>query len=548
MPDAPEPSASARRTAVAVWSELEDRTPAHALVEGVDLVVIRWDDRVSVLYGRCLHRGALMSDGHVDGRNLICGVHGWDYRYDSGVSEYDPSEALEKFPAGVDHDADEVWVDADAVARWADAHPQPWDRDAYLGAYQDVHGTPEEPKNAEIRRLASEGIDGIGHHGPIVSMGVPSTELPSWDDLQILTAQLARRPLADDDPVDARVVLGPHAARPLRLDLPIFVSDMSFGALSPEAKVALAAGAAAAGTAICSGEGGMLPEEREANDRYLYEYATGRFGWAMEKAAGAAAFHFKAGQGAKTGTGGHLPGRKVTERIAEVRGLEPGQDAISPSRFDDLVTPDDFRAFGDRVREASGGIPIGFKISAQHIEADLDFCLEAGADYVILDGRGGGTGAAPALFRDHISIPTLAALPRARRHLDARGASGVTLVATGGLRTAPDFVKALALGADAVAIANSAMQAVGCIAMRACASDNCPVGIATQKEHLRARLIVETSAARLRNFLEGSTHLMKVLARACGHASLSDFSVDDLATWKRDAAELTGVSFAGIGR
>lgn len=539
---------SASRQSVARWSELEDREPAYALVEGVDLVVIRWDDQVSVLYGRCLHRGALMSDGHVAGHNLICGVHGWDYRYDTGVSEYDNAEVLQKFTAGIDIGADEVWVDAEEVARWAAEHPQPFDRESYLGLYQDPHGTPEEPRNPEIQRLAREGIEGVGHHGPIVSMGVPPTELPQWHDLQFVTAQLARRPLADGSPVETHVVIGPRAKKPLRLEIPLFVSDMSFGALSMEAKVALARGADRAGSGICSGEGGKLPEEKAESTRYFYEYASGGFGWDLEKVRDVSAFHFKGGQGAKTGTGGHLPGHKVSERIAKVRGLKPGQDAISPSRFEALKTTSDFAEFAAQVREASGGVPIGFKLSAQHIEDDIDFALEAGADYIILDGRGGGTGAAPALFRDNISVPTMAALARARQHLDRSGAGDVTLISTGGLRTAPDFAKALAMGADAVAISNSAMQAIGCLAMRACASDNCPVGIATQKEDLRARLIVETSAQRLTNFMSGSVELMKVLARACGHERLSEFSSNDLTTWKRDIADLTGVRFAGVGR
>ncbi len=533
---------------VAHWSDLKDRQPTYALVAGVDLVVVRWDNQVSVLFGRCMHRGALMSDGHIDGHNLICGVHGWDYRYDTGVSEYNNAEVLQKFTAGVDLEADRVWVDAEEVRRWAVEHPQPFDREGYLGLYQDPHGTPEEPRNPEIQQLARDGIEGFGHHGPIVSMGVPPTELPKWSDLQFVTAQLARRPLADGAPVETAVVIGPRARKPLRLEIPLFVSDMSFGALSLEAKVALARGAERAGTGICSGEGGMLPEEKSENSRYFYEYASGGFGWELEKVRGVSAFHFKGGQGAKTGTGGHLPGHKVTDRIARVRGLEPGQDAISPSRFESLTTPQDFAEFAARVREVSGGVPVGFKLSAQHIEDDIDFALNAGADYIILDGRGGGTGAAPALFRDNISVPTMAALARARAHLDRSDAGDVTLVSTGGLRTAPDFAKALAMGADAVAISNSAMQAIGCLAMRACASDNCPVGIATQKVHLRERLIVETSAQRLTNFLGGSVELMKVLARACGHDRLSDFSASDLTTWKREISDLTGVRFAGVVR
>ena len=536
-----------KRVKVATWSKLEDRTPAYALAQGVDLVVIRYDEEVSVLYGRCLHRGALMADGHVDGENLICGVHGWDYRYDSGVSEYNNEEALKKFEAWIDEDSDTVWVNAEAVARWAEDHPQPYQRDQYLGLYQDVHGTPEEPHNGYIQALARDGLTNWGHHGKVSAMGVPLTELPRWDDIQILTAQLATRPLADDAHVGADVVIGPGADRPLELSIPLFVSDMSYGALSEEAKVALAMGAEQAGTGICSGEGGMLPDEQEANSRYFYELASGRFGWSLDKVKRCQAFHFKGGQGAKTGTGGHLPGHKVTEKIGEVRGLEPGTPAISPSRFDDLVHPDDYKRVADDVREATGGIPVGFKLSAQHLEADLDFALAIGVDYVIVDGRGGGTGAAPDIFKNNISLPTIPALARARRHLDEMGAQNVSLVITGGLRTESDFLKALALGADAVAISNAALQAIGCLGMRACHTNNCPVGIATQKKDLRARLIVDASAQRLANFLEATTELMRILARACGHDHLGKMSVSDLTTWSRDMAALSGVPYAGVG-
>jgi glutamate synthase domain-containing protein 2 len=534
-----------RGARVAEWSDLEDREPAYALVAGVDLVVVRFDDNVSVLFGRCLHRGALLADGHVDGDDLICGLHGWDYRYDTGVSAYNNREVLRKFTSWVDAETDAVMVDEGEVEAWAAEHPQPYDREAYLGTYADVHGTPEEPFNHHIQELARNGLEGVGHHGSVSAMGVPLTELPRWDDIQLLTAQLARRPLADDDPVGTDVTIGPRAAKPLSLAIPLFVSDMSFGALSEEAKVALARGAEAAGTGICSGEGGMLPQEKAESSRYFYELASGRFGWSLNKVRDVQAFHFKAGQGAKTGTGGHLPGHKVTEGIAAVRGLEPGEAAISPSRFPNLVTTDDFRSLADEVREVSGGSPIGFKSSAQHVEADLDFVMESGADYVILDGRGGATGAAPDVFKNNISLPTLVALARARRHLDGSG-SEMSLVITGGLRTEADFVKALALGADAVAISNSALQAIGCLGMRACHTNNCPVGIATQKKGLRARLLVEASAERLTRYLNATVALMQLLARACGHAHLADFSSRDLTTWKTDIARLTGVPYAGV--
>jgi len=531
---------------VAVWSELADRQPAYALAAGVDLVVIRYDDQVSVLYGRCLHRGALMSDASIAGDNLICGVHGWDYRFDTGVSEYNNAEALHKFTAWVDSDADAVLVDEQEVAAWARAHPQPYKRDEYLGLYQDVHGAEEEPYNKYIQQLAREGLTKLGHHGPTSAMGVPRMELPRWEQLQIVTAQLARKPLLDDAPVGTKLVIGPRAEKPLELEIPLFVSDMSFGALSEEAKVALAKGAELAGTGICSGEGGMLPEEQVANSRYFYELASARFGWSLDKAAKCQAFHFKAGQGAKTGTGGHLPGKKVMGRIAEVRGLPEGESAISPSTFADLHTPADFRRVADQVRDASGGIPIGFKMSAQRIEKDIDFALEAATDYIILDGRGGGTGAAPDIFKNNISVPTMAAIARARRHLDKLRAGNVTLIATGGLRTDADFIKVMALGADGVAVANSAIQAIGCLGMRACNTNNCPVGIATQKPHLRARLIVDASAERLKNFFEATVELMRVMARACGHDHLSEFNVGDLTTFDRDIAALTGVQYGGV--
>ena len=336
------------------------------------------------------------------------------------------------------------------------------------------------------------------------------------------------------------------AKKPLRLDIPLFVSDMSFGALSEPAKVALAMGAEMAGTGICSGEGGMLPSEQEANSRYFYELASARFGFSWDKLQKVQAFHFKGGQGAKTGTGGHLPGAKVKGKIATVRNLAEGEAAISPSRFPEWTKPSQIREFADEVRERTGGIPIGYKLSAQHIEDDIDAALEIDVDYIILDGRGGGTGAAPAIFRDNISVPTIPALARARRHLRKQDRKDVTLVITGGLRTPADFIKALALGADAIAISNSAMQAIGCIAMRACHTNNCPVGIATQQPHLTSRLVIEKSATQLKNFFEASVELMQVMARACGHDHLSKFNAHDLTTWKKDMSDLSGVTYGGF--
>jgi len=526
------------------WDELEDRIPAHALVAGVDLVVVRYDESVSVLYGRCAHRGALMSDGHVDGANLICGLHGWDYRLDTGISQYNNSETLPKFNAWLEDG--QVLVDEDEIAAWATDHPQPYSRNAYQGVYQDPTGTVDEPHVKLIRMLANDGLSKVGHHGPASAMGVPRDSLPKWDDLQFVVGQLAKLPLLDDEPVATDIVIGPNAKKPLKLEIPLFVSDMSFGALSEEAKVALAKGAELAGTGICSGEGGMLPEEQSANSRYFYELASARFGFSWDKVQKTQAFHFKGGQGAKTGTGGHLPGDKVKGKIAEVRGLEEGQAAISPPRFPDWTEISQYRDFSSEVRERTGGIPVGFKLSAQHIEKDIDAALEASVDYVILDGRGGGTGAAPLIFRDNISVPTIPALARARRHLDTSDAKDITLIITGGLRTPADFAKAMALGADGVAVSNAAIQAIGCLGMRACHTNNCPVGIATQKPHLRERLPVDLAAERLARFFEASVALMTVISRAAGHRHLGDLNIDDLTTFKRDMADLTGVAYGGV--
>lgn len=299
---------------VAKLSELPDRKPTYALVADVDLVVVRFDDDISVFYGRCLHRGALMSDGYVSGNNLICGVHYWDYRLDSGVSEYNNSEALPKFKSWVE--GDDILVDEDEVAAWAREHPQPFNRNSYLGLYADTsHGTEEEPYNGLIQQYARDGLKKTGHHGRVDAMGVPRNQLPDWDDIQILTAQLQKFPLLEDEPVGTDVVVGPNAQKPLKLKIPLLVSDMSFGALSEPAKIALARGADLAGTGICSGEGGMLPEEQQANSRYFYELASARFGFAWDKLDKVQAFHFKGGQGAKTGTGGHLPGPRSRARL-----------------------------------------------------------------------------------------------------------------------------------------------------------------------------------------------------------------------------------------
>lgn len=525
-------------------SELKDKTPVHALVSKTDLVVVKYGEAISVLYGRCHHRGALLGDGYIDGDNLICGVHGWDYRYDTGISEYNNDEKLHKFEAIISEG--NVYVNLDEILQFEKENPPPFNRDEYLGAYADTHPEDTEPYTGYIKSLSKNGLKKVGHHGETVSMGVDRNLLPKWEHIQYLPAQLHRKPLLDDADVNTHTIIGPKAKKPLTLKMPVFVSDMSFGALSKEAKIALSKGAELAGTGICSGEGGMLPDEQANNSRYFYELASAGFGFKWELLTKVQAFHFKAGQGAKSGVGGHLPGNKVTKDIAEVRGINEGESAISPATFRDLKSVEDFKEFAEKVRSKTGGIPIGFKLAAGHIEKDMQFALDVGVDYIILDGRGGGTGAAPSIIRDNINVPTIPALARARKFLDEQGATDVTLIATGGLRVAQDFAKALMLGADAIAVANSAIQAIGCLGMRACATDFCPVGIATQKESLRSRLIVDASAKQLHNFFHASNELLKVISRSCGYDDITKFNAEDLITIDRDMHHLTGINYAGV--
>ena len=535
---------TSKKIEVAKISNLQLKKPVYALVENTDLVIIKHEKGISILYGRCHHRGALLADGHIDGPNLICGVHGWDYRYDTGISEYNNDEQLHKFQEYVEGDS--LLINRDDIIAFELEHPQPFDRNAYLGTYADTHPEDTEPYTSYIKELSKNGLKNIGHHGFSASMGVDRNTLPKWNDIQFLPAQLASRPLLDHEEVATKVVIGPKAKKPLHLDIPLFVSDMSFGALSREAKIALSKGAELAGTGICSGEGGMLPEEQSNNSKYFYELASAQFGFSWDKLDHVQAFHFKGGQGAKTGTGGHLPGNKVSKEIAEVRGLKEGETAISPAANPNFHTVKDFKDFANKVRERTGGIPIGFKIAASHIEKDIQFALDVGVDYIILDGRGGGTGSAPTILRDHINVPTIPALARARKYMDKVGATDVSLVITGGLRVAEDFAKAMMLGADAIAVSNSALQAIGCLGMRACGTNNCPVGIATQKESLRSRLIINQSAKQLHNYFDATNNLIKVVARACGYDDISKFNYRDLSTYNLDIHKLTGINYAGI--
>ncbi len=363
----------------------------------------------------------------------------------------------------------------------------------------------------------------------------------SWDDLLIKGAQLATVPLNDDEPVRTETVIGPAAQQPLVLATPLYVSHMSFGALSREIKIALARGSAAVGTAICSGEGGILEDELRSAHKFIFEFVPNQYSVTDENLRRVDAIEIKIGQSAKPGMGGHLPGNKVTAEIAAVRGRPAGRDIISPSRFADIRTPDDLRRKVEWLREHSGGKPIGVKIAAGNLEADLEVAAHARPDFITVDGRAGATGAAPKFVKDATSVPTIFAIWRARRFLDERQLEDISLVATGGFRISADIAKALALGADAVALATAALMAAGCQQYRICSTGRCPVGVTSQDPLLRARLQVDRSAERLENFLRVSTEELKTFARLTGHNDVHQLSVSDLCTVNSEISNHTAV-------
>lgn len=422
--------------------------------------------------------------------------------------------------------------------------------------YEEDHGT-ELPREKELKldypREFVRQDESCRYMKEIHEMAVTGksihaamgTELPmpSWDDILILGAQLDPMPLEEGAPVRTTTVIGKHAAKPLILENPVYVSHMSFGALSREAKISLAKGTAMAQSAMCSGEGGILPEEMQAADKYIFEYVGNLYSVTPENLRNADAIEIKIGQGTKPGMGGHLPGEKVTREISEVRNKPMGKDVIAPSRFPGINTKEDLKNLITQLRYASEGRPIGVKIAAGRIERDLAFCVYAEPDFITIDGRGGATGSSPKLLRDSSSVPTIYALHRARKYLDSIH-SDISLIITGGLRVSSDFAKAIAMGADAVAVASAALMAMACQQYKICGTGMCPMGIATQDVDLRTRLHKDAAAARVANYLNVSLEELKMFARITGHEDLHELSVEDLCTISREISEYTDIPHA----
>lgn len=395
---------------------------------------------------------------------------------------------------------------------------------------------PEERYMDDIHEMAKEGQSITG------SMG-PRAVRPSWDDIFILGAQLDPMPLDEYAPVDLTTVIGKHAAKPMVLDMPVYISHMSFGALSKEAKISLAKGAALAKTATCSGEGGILPEEMDAAYKYIFEYVPNQYSVTGENLRRADAIEIKIGQAAKPGMGGQLPGHKVTSEISAIRNRPVGKDILSPSRFPGINSHEDLKELVDNLRERSGGRPIGLKLAGGRIEKDLAFAVGAGIDFVTIDGRGGATGSSPKLLRDATGLPTIYALRRARKFLDSIG-SDIELVITGGLRVSSDFAKAIALGADAVAIASAALMAAACQQYKICHTGYCPTGVTSQDPELRKRLHLDVASQRVYHFLKVSADELKTYGRITGHDKIHQLTLEDLCTGDRDLAEYADIPHA----
>ena len=390
-----------------------------------------------------------------------------------------------------------------------------------------------------------------------------------FDDLTFLSTGLTRFPLEGyKEHCNSRTVIGSlHAENPLVLETPIYISGMSYGALSANAKIALGKGATMMGTATCTGDGGMFQGEREASDKLIYQVLPSRYGFNPHHLAGAQAIEIVVGQGAKPGTGGLLMGVKVLDEIAEMRDLPPGIDQRSPARHPDWLGPDDLAVKIEQLREATDWrVPIHVKLGACRVDDDVKLAAKAGADAIVIDSMIGSTGASAEVLIDHSGVPTVPAIVMAREALRELGLYGkVSLIASGGIRHGADAAKALALGADAVAIATSALIALNCnkeipesdfvkeIGVPAgschhCHTGKCPVGITTQDPELMKRLDPDEAAERVANFINSMTMEMTLLTRSLGKSDVHSLEPEDMAALTIEASAMARVPLVGTNK
>lgn len=392
--------------------------------------------------------------------------------------------------------------------------------------------------------------------------------MPTLDDLVFLPAVLTRFPVEGyTEKCRTETVIGTRSQpeRPLRLEIPIMISGMSFGALSLNAKVALGKAASAVGISTTTGDGGMLDEEREASHQLVYQVLPSRYGNELRQMRKADGIEIVCSQGAKPGTGGVLLGMKTIARVAEMRDLPAGVDQRGPARHPDWLTAPDLSVKIEEIREATDHqVPVIVKMGASRVRYDVAVAAKIGADAILVDGMEGGTGASPDVMLDHAGIPTLAAIPQAREALEELGLFGeVQLIAAGGIRSGADVAKALALGADAVAIGTAALLALGCNAHRYvedyekigaapgggchhCHTGLCPVGITTQLPELVSRLDPDEAAERVVSMLTAWTMEATMLAKSCGKSDIHSLDPDDLRALTLEASLMAKVPLAGL--
>ena len=390
-------------------------------------------------------------------------------------------------------------------------------------------------------------------------------KIPHWDDLTFLPVTLTRFVIEGYiEKCETKTVIGPNCKNPIKLDIPIYITSMSFGALSYEAKTALARGATMAGSATCSGEGGMIPDERRYSELWYYQCIQSRYGFNPHHAQLADGIEVFIGQGQKVGMGGHLMGQKVTDQVAEMRSLPAGIDQRSPARHPDWLGPDDLALKVEELRELTDNqVPIQLKLGAAKVYDDVRMAAKCNPDSIYLDCMEGSTGAGPHIAAANTGIPGIAAVREARRALDDVGKTGeVSLVFAGGIRDGADMAKALALGADAIAVGTGALIALNCnkdipeadfekeLGVSAgdcyhCHTGRCPVGVATQDTKLRKRLNPDDAALRVYNYLHSMTLEAQLLARACGKTNIHSLEPEDLAALTMEASALAKVPLAG---
>ncbi|MFH1473636.1 MAG: FMN-binding glutamate synthase family protein [Candidatus Aenigmatarchaeota archaeon] len=362
----------------------------------------------------------------------------------------------------------------------------------------------------------------------------------SFDDLVFMPAQLARKPIDYfREKIVSETVIGKNAKQPLKISIPIMVGAMSFGALSKEAKIAIAKASAIMGTTTNTGEGGMLPQERENAKLLIAQYSTGRFGVNDDYLKCADAIEVKIGQGAKPGQGGLLPGFKVTEDISKVRNVPMGQDVHSPPYHPDINSISDLKEKVKWLRELTGGKPIIIKLGAGNVEEDVKLALKAEPDVIAIDGMEGGTGAAPRIMLDDFGTPALSAVVKARKVMGKN--SKVDLIIGGGFNKGADVAKALALGADAVFMSFPLLVAMGCSYCKQCYLGKCPMGITTQDPELRKNLNVEDASKKVANFLNACNEEVKMVAGAIGKVNVHELDRNDLRSLSLLIEKITGI-------